>query len=295
MMFQTTIGDCEISGVVEYYGPTHAPSKFPGCNAEALERHRDWLVPDYWMPHVDRFVIAITLWVLRRGDRTILIDTGYGNGKRRGVAHANQLNTLTPEWLAAAGATPETVTDVVATHLHADHVGWNTVATPAGWEPTFRNATYHFPTADYEYFEAEYGMSPRPRRAAGFGDSVFPVMSAGQGRLYQPGDDLPGGLSAEPSFGHTPGMMALWFETEVANGVFCADIFHHPIQVAEPDWNSPADIDAEASRTVRRAFLERIADTGTMFFPCHFPPPGYGTVVRTDKGFAFVPAQAAAR
>src|SRR4051812_20071621 len=127
------IGDAKITGVIEYSGPTHAPEfLYPAVSKPerdaVLKANASWLAPNHYVPHMDRLIVTIQLWVLHAGGNVILIDTGVGNRKSRtAAARMDQLNTLVMPWLEAAGAGPEQVTHVVMTHLHTDHVGWNTV------------------------------------------------------------------------------------------------------------------------------------------------------------------------
>ena len=133
MIHHHVIGDARITGVIEYSGPTHDPAFLYPAIEEAerdavLKANAGWLAPDHYVPHMDRLIVTIQIWVVKAGGNVILIDTGVGNRKpRASAARMDQLNTLTMPWLEAAGAGPEQVTHVVHTHLHTDHVGWNTV------------------------------------------------------------------------------------------------------------------------------------------------------------------------
>ena len=148
------IGEATVTALAEYYGPVHVPDLlFPDCDRAELAANRDMLEGRFWVPATDRLVISITIWIVAVADRVILIDAGIGNGKSRRTPRANMMNTVAADWLAAAGAAPGQVTDVVMTHLHADHVGWNTVMRDGAWVPTFPDATYHIPRADFDWFE----------------------------------------------------------------------------------------------------------------------------------------------
>ena len=137
--------------MIEYSGPTHAPDFLYPAVAKAerdavLKANASWLAPNHYVPHMDRLIVTIQLWVLQAGGNVIVIDTGVGNRKpRAAAARMDQLNTLVMPWLEAAGAGPEQVTHVVMTHLHTDHVGWNTVEKDGKWVPTFPKARYLIP------------------------------------------------------------------------------------------------------------------------------------------------------
>lgn len=124
MIHTRTIGNVRITNLIEYFGPTHDPAAtFPDFDPSVIERNRSWLTNAHWYDNIQRLVIAIQIWIVHSGDDVILIDAGVGNHKSRGAARMNMLNTLVPQWLAAAGAGFDRVTHVVMTHLHGDHVG----------------------------------------------------------------------------------------------------------------------------------------------------------------------------
>ncbi len=160
MIHHHTIGDARITGVIEYSGPTHAPDflypAVPKAERDAvLKANASWLAPNHYVPHMDRLIVTIQLWVLHAGGNTIVIDTGVGNRKpRAAAARMDQLNTLVMPWLEAAGAGPEQVTHVVMTHLHTDHVGWNTVEKDGKWVPAFPKARYLIPKDEFDYWKA---------------------------------------------------------------------------------------------------------------------------------------------
>ena len=283
------VGNLKISSVIEYYGPTHDPSMFPGSNAADLKANADWLVPDYYVPSMDKLVIVMRIWVVRVEDKIILIDAGVGNGKTRTRARANMLNTLTQLWLESVGATRDSVTHVLMTHLHGDHVGWNTVWEDGKWRPTFPNARYLIPRKDYEYFKAAHDVKPDDMLVQGFHDSILPIMEAGLGDFVESGDVVADIFRVSEMPGHTPGMLGYWFESSGQSGVFCGDMFHHPIQIHNPQWNSPPDIDLEMARQSRVAFLKEVAGSGTLIMPCHFSPPGCGFVRQVDGGYIYEP------
>jgi glyoxylase-like metal-dependent hydrolase (beta-lactamase superfamily II) len=293
MMRSWSIGDIRVTSLVEYFGPTHDPrATFPLYDPAVMAGHVQRLPPGHYVAHIDRLVIAIQVWLVFAGDRIIVVDTGVGNFKPRPAARMNMLNTLFPAWLNAAGATRETVTDVVMTHLHSDHIGWNTVLEDGRWVPTFPNARYHVPQRDFAFF--------RDLNAAGkaadtsFVDSLLPVLDAGLVDFIAEGQkEVAGILSVAPAYGHTPGQLNYWLRSAGETGVFSADIFHHPVQILSPAWNTAFCILPDEAKRTRAAFLAQAADAGALVMPCHFPPPHCGYIRRQGDGYAYEPAHSA--
>jgi glyoxylase-like metal-dependent hydrolase (beta-lactamase superfamily II) len=290
MIYTRMIGDIRVTNLIEYIGPTHDPAAtFPDFDPSVIDRNRDWLTNAHWYDNVQRMVIAIQIWIVHAGDKVILIDAGVGNQKPRGAARMNMLNSLVPQWLAAADASFDQVTHVVMTHLHGDHVGWNTVRDGARWVPAFPNARYLMPRVDFEYFQDLHRKNPEADPS--FGDSIGPVVDAGLVDFVEAGDVVADCLRAVFAPGHTPGQMNYWLGSEQEPAVFSADIFHHPLQITDPHLNTGFCVMPDVARQTRRAFLERVADTGTLVMPCHFGPPHCGFVRRSGAGYAFVPSE----
>ncbi len=252
----------------------------PGSTAEAIGRHRDWLQP-FWDDRTDDLGSRIGTYVVRTPRSTVLIDTGVGNDKPRDGAplwHRRRGTYL--DDLAAAGVTPEQVDFVLCTHLHVDHVGWNTRLVNGRWVPTFPRARYVIAGEDWEFWRHEKDEC--------IADSVVPVVEAGQAVLVQSDYAVDPWLGFEPSPGHTPGHVCVRLKTAAGEVVFCGDLMHRTVQVAEPQWSSRFCYDPGQAARTRRAFVERHADSGVLVLAAHFPRPGY--VVRAGDGHRFVPA-----
>ena len=208
-----TIGSATVTRVEEQLGITNQPCEkyFRNFERDVLERHLDWLAPDHYSPQHDRFVTSVHSWLIRSGDLTILLDTCGGNHKDRPWTHRfHQLNTPYLERLRAAGAAPEDIDMVLCTHLHADHVGWNTMLRDGRWVPTFPNAKYLFSRTDDAYWDMRKNpaMASDPRHVA-YEDSVLPVVQSGQAVLVDDGYDVTSKLSVEAAPGHSPGHVAV--------------------------------------------------------------------------------------
>jgi glyoxylase-like metal-dependent hydrolase (beta-lactamase superfamily II) len=269
------LGEVSISRVVEVDRsslPTTA--MLPDSTAEAIARHHHWLKPDLWDDAVGDLGARIQSYVVRTPEHTILVDTCFGNDKERTgfpAGHRRQGRYL--DDLSAAGVKPEDVDFVVCTHLHVDHVGWNTRLVDGRWVPTFPKATYVFVGEEWEFWkhESESGTEP----SSCIADSVLPVVAAGRARLVDSDHALGNYLRFEPTPGHTPGHACLRLTTSGGEAVFSGDLMHRTVQVAEPQWSSIFCYEPARAARTRRDFIERHADSGILVLAAHFPVPGY--------------------
>ena len=281
-------GDVTVARVVEIPRSAYpTASMLPDSTPEAIARHDAWLRPHFYDESTGDLGSRIQTWVLRMPGRTILIDTGVGNGKTR---HESPLwNQRQGTWLddlAAVGVRPEQVDTVVCTHLHVDHVGWNTRLEGGRWVPTFPKARYVIPGEEWEFWKWE---AAEGREASGcIADSVMPIVEAGCAAFVEARHEIAPGLRFEPTPGHTPGHVAVRLTTPAGDAVFSGDLMHRTVQVAEPQWSSRFCHDPAHARKTRQAFIESHADTTTLILPAHFPKPGY--ILRTPQGFRFHPA-----
>lgn len=281
------LGDVHVQSVVERAGPYRDPLEmYPKATPEIVERHVPWMAPDCFDADQGVMIFAFQSFVLRTKRQTILIDTCVGNDKDRpGRPDWHRQNWPWMDNLRAAGVAPEEIDVVMCTHLHVDHVGWNTKLDDGRWVPTFPNARYIFGRTEYDHWSAIY--KDEAWMTAAFEDSVVPVMESGQAVLVDNGHEIDSGLWLEEEPGHTPGSVCLHVASKDDRAVFTGDMMHHAIQVPEPQLSSIFCWDPEQSATTRAAFLDRHADTGTMLFPAHFPGKTAGTVVRQGDGLMF--------
>jgi glyoxylase-like metal-dependent hydrolase (beta-lactamase superfamily II) len=287
-MDQIRLGDVTLTRVVEIprsFYPTR--DMLPESEPDAIARHRDWLAP-FWDDAVGDIGSRIQSWVVRTPSRTVLIDTCVGNDKHRDesplwhLRHGTYLDDL-----AAAGVTPDDVDDVVCTHLHVDHVGWNTRLVDGEWVPTFPRARYLIVGEEWDFWAHERDAGREPYGC--LDDSVVPIVEARRAVLVDARHRIDEHLAFEPWPGHTPGHACVRLTTPAGDAVFAGDLMHRVVQVAEPRWNSRFCYDGKAARASREAFVEEHADSGTLVLPAHFPAPG--TIVREGGGLRFVPAQ----
>ena len=264
------IGNIQVARVVENEGP-FAPVGFllPEFRKEILHEHR-WLQPAYVDEEI-RAVMSFQSFLLRTPHHTILIDGCVGNNKERPerpMWHRQEGPYL--DRLAAAGVRAKEVDVVFCTHLHADHVGWNTQLRDGRWVPTFPNARYIFARREYEHWEQLHRAGARPNHDS-FADSVLPVMEAKQADLVASDHEIETGIHLEAAYGHTPGTCLLHVKSGGEHGVFIGDVMHTPVQLADPGLSSRFCSDPAQSAVTRRALCERYADTASMLFTGHFP------------------------
>jgi glyoxylase-like metal-dependent hydrolase (beta-lactamase superfamily II) len=283
-----TIGAFSVGRVAELEFPAFPvleffPAATPAMVEEARRRLPGRISAD------GKLVMSFHAFVLRTGRHTILIDTccaksrparpQFDTGKRDFLAG-----------LAALDVKPEQVTHVMCTHLHWDHVGWNTRLVDGQWVPTFPNARYVMAKREYDHWNAVYadekGRSENIHAMA-FEDSVLPIMRAEKAVLVEDDFELDKGVSLEPCHGHTPGHVVVNVVSGGRKGVFIGDALHHPIQLLFPELSSSADGDMNASRATRRALIEKHAGTGSIVMPHHFATPSSGSIERSGSAFRF--------
>ncbi len=286
-----TMGDVTVTRVNEYYGSVEmGPADFfPDSPEGVWDAHRGWLAPDFWNPETNECVSAIQTWLLRSAGRTILVDTGVGNHKDRPYAQVwNRLDTGFLDNLAAAGVQPEDVDLVINTHLHIDHVGWNTRLDGRTWVPTFPNATYLMPKRDFDFWNPANDHEPVLGRGNQnvFEDSVAPVHQAGLTQLWDDTYRIDENLRLDLAPGHTPGSSVLTLESGGDRALFVGDLVHTALQIVEPDVNSCFCEDPAQSRATRHQLLGRAADDNALVFPAHLGGHGAAEVVRDGSKFA---------
>jgi glyoxylase-like metal-dependent hydrolase (beta-lactamase superfamily II) len=285
-MTTLAVGRLRVTAVVERAGPTRPTWLLPDAGPEAVERHRGWLAP-HFLDDKGRLLQSIHTFVLQAPGLTALVDTCVGNDKDRGGrAPFHMMRTSFLEDLRAAGFPPESIDVVVCTHLHVDHVGWNTRLDHGRWVPTFPRARHLFARQEWEHWSSERDEDTKRIMA----DSVQPVLDAGLADLVDTDHRISDEIWFEPTPGHTPGHVSVRLRSGEGEAVITGDLMHHPIQMAEPQWATPFDTDAEQARKTRRAFCERYADTGVTVLGTHFHDPTAGRIVRHGSTWRFVVA-----
>jgi glyoxylase-like metal-dependent hydrolase (beta-lactamase superfamily II) len=278
-----TVGRVRVSRVVERAGPTRPTWLLPAAVPEAVERHREWLAP-HFLDDKGRFLQSIHTFVVQAPGLTMLVDTCVGNDKDRGGrAPFHMMRTGFLEDLAAAGFPPESIDVVLCTHLHVDHCGWNTRLQGGRWVPTFPRARHLFARREWEHWARERDDDTLRIMA----DSVQPVLDAGLADLVEMDHRISEEIRLEPTPGHTPGHVSVRLSSGGRDAVITGDLMHHPIQMAEPQWQTPFDSDAAAAVKTRRAFCEQYADTPVTVLGTHFHHPTAGRIVRHGQTWRF--------
>ena len=188
------------------------------------------------------------------------------------------------EELANVGVHPEEVDFVLCTHLHVDHVGWNTKLVDGRWVPTFPNAKYIFSRNEYELWESRHENGAAVPVPLVYEDSVLPIVEAGQAIIVEDTHQIDDGMWLEPAPGHTPGHVMLNLKSREETALMSGDAIHHPIQLIRPEWSSRACEDPHMSAVSRTKMLERVADTNTLLCPAHFGSPTMGHVISHPNG-----------
>jgi glyoxylase-like metal-dependent hydrolase (beta-lactamase superfamily II) len=291
------IGDITVTRIVEMEsvhasgGPT---SGLPNALPEAV-REISWLVPHFATPggHLRMGVHAL---LVQTPEMRLIIDTCVGNDKTRAIPNWNQRHSNFLGDLEAAGWPRTSVDGVLCTHLHVDHVGWNTMWVDGEWVPTFPNAKYYMARRELEHWSDE-----RERTTARAADSVWvqsmmdsnatyldsvkPIVDAGLAVLVETDAQIAPGITLLPTPGHTPGHVSVLLESKGESAVITGDMMHHPCQIARPDWPSAFDSDNVQSCDTRREFLARFADTQTLVIGTHFGGPTAGRLLREGSRY----------
>ena len=284
------VGNVEVIRVEEAHGPVGLTVEeyVPDVPPEVWQRHEPWLAPDHLDLDSRLAQVGMQSWVLRSGGRTIVVDTGVGNDKAR---------PLVPVWdrvdsdayltnLREAGVRLEDVDLVVNTHLHVDHVGWNTRLENREWVPTFPNATYLMPAVEFEYWnpannpDVQGGVNENV-----YEDSIAPVHAAGQVQLWKDEHRIDADLVLEAAPGHTPGSSVVKLVSGSERALFAADLVHNPVQILESDHNSCFCLDPAAARATRRSLLGWAVEHKALVLPAHFSGAGAVTVARSGRDF----------
>jgi len=286
MSFKFTVGDLTIHRIIEQE-TTFLPAleMLPGLTPELLAENRGWMQKAGALDASDVLILCFQSYVVKTPHHTILIDSCIGNDKPR--PQRPKWNMKTDDTymraLAAAGFSVNDIDYVMCTHLHVDHVGWNTRLENGRWVPTFPKARYLFADRELAYWQAEHAREPNPVIA----DSVLPIVEAGRAEIVTSDHVLNEHVRLAPTPGHTPDHFAVEIGKGKTAAVMTGDLIHSPIQARYPEMSMRADVDQQQSAVTRRSFLEKHCEAGTLCCMAHFPSPSRGWLSRWDKGFRF--------
>ncbi|HSQ95044.1 MAG TPA: MBL fold metallo-hydrolase [Croceibacterium sp.] len=286
------LGRMRIHKVHEMDSPVPLLGQLPGTTRADMERLLTWYdQPDEVNadPETSFMTFSVHSWVIELDGRTILIDTCDGNHKNRSLPEVNQLDTDYLGNLRRAGFAPKDIDLVMCTHLHFDHVGWNTRLENGKWVPTFANAKYLFGKRDYEYFQSNPEGEALHYEA--FLDSIVPIMEAGKGELVDENfvahREIGDGIWIEPAFGHSPGCCTISAEAGGPPALFWGDVIHHPVQLIRHDLKFAFDADGAMASATRKRTMDRAADEDLLCFPAHFRRTSAGRVKRDGDAFRY--------
>jgi glyoxylase-like metal-dependent hydrolase (beta-lactamase superfamily II) len=283
-MLSWTIGDVTVKRVVEIEMPVAYHDKhpfLPGATPEALSEI-PWLYPNYVTPEGALRLSIHALLVEAPGLR-LVVDTCIGNDRPRRIAGNQALATDFLSRMAEAGWERDSVDAVVCTHLHVDHVGWNTMLEGDKWVPTFPKARYLIGRKEYEHWMGEGDEEQQVILS----DSIAPIFEAGLAELVDMDHRLSPEVRLVPTAGHTPGHVSVAIESKGERALITGDFMHHPSQIARPHWCPPFDHDTAASTQTRKAMIEDLADGPVLVIGTHFAAPTAGHIVRDGDSYRF--------
>jgi glyoxylase-like metal-dependent hydrolase (beta-lactamase superfamily II) len=276
-MLKWRIGDVTVTRVLELEATGGTRFILPQATPEVV-RGIEWLSP-HFADENGRLRMSVHALAVETPSRKIIVDTCIGNDKDRDIPTWSGLQTNFLKDLAAAGFAREAVDTVLCTHLHVDHVGWNTMLAGGKWVPTFPNARYLIGAAEFEYWRAEEDALEDHSKSP-FHDSVRPVLEAGLVELVETDHRVCEEITLEPTLGHTPGHVSVRIRSQGEEALITGDFIHHPCQLARPDWASSADYDPNASTATRERVFGALAGQPVLMIGTHFAAPTAGHVVR---------------
>ena len=277
------VGDVEIARIVEVYGFEDDISMLlPDATPQYVQQF-GWLQP-HFATRDGKMVISFQCFVLRSKGRTAMIDTCIGNDRKREFEVFCNLQNTFLEDLSTAGFPAETVTDVLCTHLHFDHVGWNTRLIDGKWVPTFPGARYLFGRREMQHWK-------HLRDTGGYHhmdhlqDSIDPILAAGLEQYIDPDFRLTEEISLISTPGHTPGHVSVLIDSRGEQAVITGDLMHHPIQIAVPATEGRFDMDKPQAARTRCDFVQRFCNSSTLIIGSHFAEPTAGHIVSDGKAW----------
>ncbi|WP_293905211.1 MBL fold metallo-hydrolase [Phenylobacterium sp.] len=283
-MLSWQVGAVKVTRVVEMEIPiAYSPegSFLAQATPEAL-RQSPWLYP-HFVNEQDEMLLSIHALLVEAPGLRVVVDTCIGNDKPRSMLGGRPLATAFLESLAEAGWSRESVDAVVCTHMHVDHVGWNTMLVDGAWVPTFPNARYLLGQAEFAHWSA----TDDEEQQTILSDSVQPILDAGLAEFVAMDYRISPELRLTPTTGHTPGHVSVMIESEGQTAVITGDMTHHPCQLAHPDWSPPFDSDGKAAAVTRARMFAEWADQPILVIGTHYAAPTAGHVKRDGAAFRF--------
>ena len=273
------IGDIKVTRVVEMEVVGGSRFILPDATRDACLPY-SWMQP-HFMDDSGNLVMSIHALVIEVGERRIIVDTCIGNDKERSIPNWSNLQTNFLKDMENIGYPVESIDTVLCTHLHVDHVGWNTRLVNGEWVPTFENARYLIGEDEWTYWDTNEDPTSYGNV---MDDSVRPVIEAGLVDLVSTSETIAPGIRLESTPGHTPGHVSVLLESRGEEAVITGDCIHHPCQITRTDWCSSADYDKDQGRATREKFLERLVETNVLVIGTHFATPTAGHIRHYPEG-----------
>jgi glyoxylase-like metal-dependent hydrolase (beta-lactamase superfamily II) len=283
-MLSWRIGDVTVTRVVEMELPVpyHPQHTFLRQAEPEVLKTMPWLYPHFATPE-GALILSIHALLVEAPGLKLVVDTCVGNDKARSMLRGQTLQTSFLQHLAEAGFPRESVDAVVCTHLHVDHVGWNTMLEDGKWVPTFPSARYLIGRTEYEHWNAAGNEEQQEILA----DSVKPIFDAGLAQTVEMDHRISPEIRLMPTTGHTPGHVSVLIESRGESAVITGDMMHHPCQVGHPEWSPEFDSDKEAAVVTRKAMLKDWADRPILVIGTHFAAPTAGHIKRDGASYRF--------
>jgi glyoxylase-like metal-dependent hydrolase (beta-lactamase superfamily II) len=273
------LGNASIAQIVDDLQVFALDHLLPSADRGRIAAERGWLAPTWlaptWLGGDDGLILSFHSFVVRTAHHTVLVDTCLGNDKERPTRpswHRRRGDYLAR--LAAAGLRPEDVDIVLCTHLHADHVGWNTRLQDGRWVPTFPRARYLMGRREVAHWQARAAAEPALNHGS-WADSVAPILDGGRAVLVDDDHAIDDMLVLSPAPGHTPGGVVLHLAASRGRAMFCGDAVHHPVQGIDPAWSSRFCADPLQAAATRARLLDEAVDSACWFLPAHFAGPPF--------------------
>ncbi len=275
------VGDVTVTKVVELEVTGGTRFLLPQATREEIQPIA-WLRP-HFADEEGRLRMSIHSFIVETPDRRIVVDTCLGNDKKqRRIPHWNDRDGPFLADLAAAGFPAELIDTVLRTHLHVDHVGWNTRLVDGKWVPTFPRAQYLMGRAEYEHWRS---AKDRPDMENIMADSVTPIVEAGLATMVETNARICEEISLVPTLGHTPGHVSVMIQSKGEQALITGDFMHHPCQIARPEWSTLADSDPDQGIETRRRMFQRLAGTPVLIIGTHFAGATAGRLVADGGGY----------
>jgi glyoxylase-like metal-dependent hydrolase (beta-lactamase superfamily II) len=283
------LGNITIQRIVEQVGPFFdGKTFFPTLTDAMLAEHGVWLHPRFFEPVTNKVILMIQSYLVRTPHHTILVDSCVGNHKQRpNRPHWHMMQSETYEKnLASAGVRVTDIDYVMCTHLHVDHVGWNTRLENGRWVPTFPNAKYVMADRELEYWTKRHATDPAS--CPWMADSVLPIVDARKTEIVKSDHVLGDLVKLMPTPGHTIDHFSVRVGKPGHDAIITGDMVHSPIQVRYPEIGMFSDYDSKQAGETRRQIFGHVCDTATLMCTTHFDAPSTGRITRWDDGFRFV-------